>query len=67
MTSVNGRRHMATTALAMAMAVAAPAVAGIVGDFRTLPYPTNPQADGITLTWFTIDETPGTLVVLGPG
>lgn len=58
---------MTSAVLATAIAAAAPAAAGVVGNFRTLPYQTNPQLDGITLTWFTIDDTPGTIVVLGPG
>lgn len=36
-------------------------------DFRVLPYQLNPTVDGIQLTWFTIDDVPGTLTVTGPG
>jgi len=41
--------------------------AASVGDFRVLPYQQNPTLDGILLTWFTIDPTPGVLTVTGPG
>ncbi|MGP1346662.1 MAG: metallophosphoesterase [Phycisphaerales bacterium] len=40
---------------------------GTVGDFRVLPYQLSPTGEGITLTWFTIDEVPGTLTIEGPG
>lgn len=38
-----------------------------VGNFRVLPYQMAPTAGGITLAWFTADDTPGTLTVTGPG
>ncbi|HMN95854.1 MAG TPA: metallophosphoesterase [Phycisphaerales bacterium] len=52
--------------LALVAAFAGPAVAQ-VGDFRVLPYQQHPSLDGALLTWFTIDDQPGTLTVTGPG
>ncbi len=34
-------------------------------DFRVNPYQQNPDRDGITITWFTENNTPGTLQVTG--
>lgn len=50
-----------------AAAVHAPAIAQSTADFRVLPYQLNPTVDGILLTWFTTDATPGTLTITGPG
>ncbi len=49
--------------LAAGAIVFAPAA---LAEFRVNPYLQNPSSDGITLTWFTPDARPGTLIVQGP-
>lgn len=52
--------------LALALAAGAiPTAEATVGDFRVLPYQTTPTQEGLTLTWFTISETPGQLTISG--
>lgn len=41
--------------------------AGLIGDFRVLPYQQDPALDGMLFTWFTIEETSGQITVTGPG
>lgn len=62
-------RSCGAVAVLMVAAIGAPAplASATVGDFRVLPYQQNPALDGILLTWFTIDETPGELSISGPG
>lgn len=40
---------------------------GLIGDFRVLPYQQDPRLDGMLFTWFTIEPTPGTISITGPG
>jgi hypothetical protein len=58
-----------------ALALAGPALAQVEPvnpitprpGFRVLPYLMNPTAQGMTINWFTTQNTPGTLSVTGPG
>lgn len=59
-------RLVSPLAIALMVGLAPPVAAGTDG-FRVLPYQLVPTTDGITLTWFTTDPAPGTLIVTGPG
>lgn len=59
-------RTVSPLAMLLAIGLAAPVQAG-TAEFRVLPYLLVPTPDGITITWYTIDATPGTLTVTGPG
>ena len=54
-------------AITASICLSAALVPAQTSDFRVLPYQLNATTDGITLTWFTIDATPGTLTITGPG
>jgi len=58
----------AIAGLSLAAIVAGPSLAsGLLGDFRVLPYQQAPALDGILITWFTIEDLAGEIVVEGPG
>ena len=54
---------VALAAVAMPVSV----VNASVGAFRVLPYQMSPTTQGMTINWFTIDATPGTISISGPG
>jgi hypothetical protein len=60
-------RTLALISTSLAALVAATASAQSTADFRVLPYQLNPALDGMQFTWFTINDTPGTITVTGPG
>ncbi|MFN9133367.1 MAG: hypothetical protein ACK5XO_11910 [Phycisphaerales bacterium] len=54
---------VALAAVAMPVSV----VNASIGAFRVLPYQMSPTTQGMTINWFTIDATPGTISISGPG
>ena len=60
-------RTIALLTTSLAALVASTASAQSTADFRVLPYQMNPALDGMQFTWFTINDTPGTITVTGPG